>query len=223
MTIGRNISVYFLNPLTIMFVWIVLVILPADGLAQEVKITQNLSEFEFAIGGKIHRIIRNQDTSHRLTNSFSKTSRKCPPFCIHPMIAAPGIETVGELELMDFLKQLVEPGKGLLIDARIQKFFEKGTIPGAVNIPFTLFSAEQNPYIDKIHAVLGGVRKADGKWDFSNALDLMLFCNGPWCDQSPRALKDLIKAGFPAQKLYYYRGGMQNWQSLGLTVELPTS
>jgi hypothetical protein len=27
--------------------------------------------------------------------------------------------------------------------------------------------------------------------------------------------------GYPAEKLYYYRGGMQMWQSLGLTTVLP--
>ncbi len=191
--------------------------------AQSVNITQNLPAFEVTIGNKKLRIERIQDTNNRLTNSFSKTSRKCPPFCIHPMKAAPGIETVGELELLDFLKDSVETGKGLLIDARIAKFYDKGTIPGSVNIPFTLFSPEENPFIDKIRAVLGGRKDASGNWNFKNALNLMLFCNGPWCDQSPRALKNLLAAGYPPEKLFYYRGGMQNWQSLGLTIEVPTS
>jgi len=194
-----------------------------SALAQDVNITQELPAFEVKIGNKTHRIDRIQDTANRLTNSFSKTSRKCPPFCIHPMKAAPGIETVGELELMDFLKDTVEPGDGLLIDARIASFYEKGTIPGSVNIPFTLFSPDENPFIDKIRAVLGGKKDATGTWNFKNALELMLFCNGPWCDQSPRALRNLLAAGYPAEKLYYYRGGMQNWQNLGLSVEVPLS
>jgi hypothetical protein len=28
----------------------------------------------------------------------------------------------------------------------------------------------------------------------------------------------MIEAGFPAEKIFYYRGGMQNWNMLGLTV-----
>tara|TARA_R110000787_G_scaffold22441_6_gene65214 strand:- start:139 stop:240 length:102 start_codon:yes stop_codon:yes gene_type:complete len=28
----------------------------------------------------------------------------------------------------------------------------------------------------------------------------------------------MIEAGFPADKIYYYRGGMQSWNALGLTV-----
>ena len=43
--------------------------------------------------GKRVRIQRNQDTDHRLTNSFTKTSRPCPPFCIHPMQTTVGQST----------------------------------------------------------------------------------------------------------------------------------
>ena len=189
--------------------------------AAQVNITASKAFVEFTVSGKTYRIERNQDQKHRLTNSFAKTSRACPPFCIHPIKAAKGVVTVGEIELLEFMKVRVEKGKGLLIDARIPAFYKKGTIPGAINIPFNLFAFDQNPYLDRILAVLGGVKKINGDWDFSNALDLLLFCNGPWCDQSPRAIRNLIDAGYPANKLFYYRGGMQNWQSMGLTVAAP--
>jgi hypothetical protein len=42
-----------------------------------------------------------------------------------------------------------------------------------------------------------------------------------WCDQSPRAIKGLLHLGYPAEKLLYYRGGMQDWMILGLTVVTP--
>jgi hypothetical protein len=42
-----------------------------------------------------------------------------------------------------------------------------------------------------------------------------------WCGQSPHAIKNLLALGYPAEKIYYYRGGMQAWQSLGLTVHTP--
>jgi rhodanese-related sulfurtransferase len=32
----------------------------------------------------------------------------------------------------------------------------------------------------------------------------------------------MIEAGFPAEKIYYYRGGMQAWRMLGLTVVEPS-
>ena len=62
---------------------------------------------------------------------------------------------------------------------------------------------------------------ANSKYDYSRAKDILLWCNGIWCGQSPRAIKGLLALGYPANKIYYYRGGMQAWQSLGLTVSVP--
>lgn len=46
----------------------------------------------------------------------------------------------------------------------------------------------------------------------------ILFCNGPRCPQSPRAIRSLIEAGFRAEALAYYRGGMHDW----VTLSMPT-
>jgi rhodanese-related sulfurtransferase len=48
-----------------------------------------------------------------------------------------------------------------------------------------------------------------------------MYCNGPWCGQSPTAIKRLLRAGYPASRIKYYRGGMQSWESFGLTVVEP--
>ncbi len=48
--------------------------------------------------------------------------------------------------------------------------------------------------------------------------EIVLFCNGPWCGQSPTAIRRIIEAGYPAEKIRYYRWGMQGWRMLGLTV-----
>ena len=63
-----------------------------------------------------------------------------------------------------------------------------------------------------------GVRIIDGQRDFRNVTTLVLFCNGRWCPQSGINIKTLIKMGYPAYKLKWYRGGMQSWVSLGLTT-----
>jgi len=204
-------------------------ILPLAGLllplstasALEVNLTAELPYLDIEQDGKRVRIQRIQDTEHQLTNSFTKTSRPCPPFCIHPMQAAIGVDTVGEVELLDFLVRRVRTGEGLLIDSRTPEWYQKGTIPGAVNIPWTLFAdGADERHTGKILTALGAVDQ-DGQWDFDDAPLMMMFCNGPWCDQSPRAIKNLVSLGYPPEKLYYYRGGMQVWQSLGLTTRIP--
>lgn len=182
-------------------------------------ITPELAAKQVTINGKTITIAREQDPAARIPDEFSKTARACPPFCVHPMSAGVGVDTYGELEVLDFLETRVATGRGLLIDSRLPEWFEKGALPGAINVPFATVE-DSNPYRDQILEALGAVKIGAG-WNFDNAMELALYCNGPWCDQSPRAIRSLMSAGYPAAKLKYYRGGMQSWLSLGLTVKQP--
>ncbi len=183
-----------------------------------VGLTADMPYLEINHKGKKIKIKRIQNEAHRLTDNYSKTSRPCPPFCITPIEAAPNVKTVGELEVIKFLKKEVSSETGLLIDARLDEFYNIETIPGAVNIPFTLFT---NPASIKEVALLLGVTQKGQQYDFSQAKTLYLFCNGPWCEQSPRAIKALINFGYPTNKIHYYRGGMQLWKLFSLTTVLP--
>lgn len=188
--------------------------------ADPVGLTPDTLRKDIVIGGQTIVIAREQDNAATLPEEFTRTSRPCPPFCIAPMTVAPGVGTLGELEVIAFLEDRVAQGTGVLVDSRLPDFFIKGAIPGAVNVPFTALDPA-NPYRDAILEALGAVRQGGG-WDFAGAQHLALYCNGPWCDQSPRAIQHLLEAGYPAAKLHYYRGGMQDWLSLGLTTVLPT-
>ena len=190
------------------------------GHAQDVRIAEDLPHAEIAVGGLSLRIERAQDPAAMLTGEFARTSRACPPFCVQPAVAAPGVVTVGELELIAFLQQDVAAGTGIVIDARLPEWHAKGTIPGAVNVPFLTLSPD-NPFRQDLLVALGAVPTSDGQFDFSSALDVTAFCNGAWSDQAPRAIRLLLEAGYPSEKLRYYRGGMQDWQVLGLTVAPP--
>jgi len=185
----------------------------------KVKITPNISKVDVDVLGDVVTIKRIQDTNHKLKNSYAKTSRPCPPFCVQPFEPIKGIKTIGELELLKFLKNDVSNNTGVLVDARLPKWYKEGTIPGAINIPFPILNPK-SPYIEKVLPVLGA-KKVDGKWDFSNAQKLVIFDNGPWSQQGTRAMEHLVNIGYPKDKISYYRGGMQYWQILGLTVLNP--
>ncbi len=203
------------------FTSMIVIIAFGQSIFAKVNITENLSSVSVEHNGKTIKIQRIQNTRNKLTNSYTKTSRPCPPFCIHPMEVAEGVRTVGELELLDFLQNEAKNNGGLLIDSRMPQWYKKSTIPGALNIPFTLLTkGNKKGYFDRILTLLGAV-KQDGIWNFSKAQKLLLFCNGPWCDQSPREIKSLLAVGYPASKILYYRGGMQNWQMMGLTIIKP--
>ena len=61
----------------------------------------------------------------------------------------------------------------------------------------------------------------DGKYNFKNAKTMLLFCNGVWCPQSTWAIENLLKIGYPKEKLMWYRGGMYSWKMLNLTSVIP--
>jgi len=189
--------------------------------ALEVNITEGLPYVDIDVDGKPIRIQRTQDTKHKLTNSYTKTSRPAPPFSIQPFQPIKGIETISELDVLDFLKNQVSKNRGVLVDARMPKWHQAGTIPGSTNIPFSILSPKkENIYIKKIFSLLD-VKKTNKTWDFKNAQQLLIFDNGPWCQQGVRAMKNLVKLGYPKSKILYYRGGMQYWQILGLTTMVP--
>ena len=104
------------------------------------------------------------------------------------------VRTVDEIEVNHFLETNEQ-----VIDGRTPDFYEKSTIPGAKNIPHT------------------EIKQRMGELDRERPA--IFFCNGPQCPQSPTAIRNLLEAGYPADKILYYRGGMHDWVTLGLPVE----
>lgn len=113
---------------------------------------------------------------------------------LQPWEAAPGVRTVGELELAE----LVENGAAA-VDCRTVGSLGGRTIPGSLLLP-------HDEIVDR-KAELGPDRLA------------ILFCNGPQCPQSPDAIRRLLEAGHPSAALAYYRGGMHDWITLALPTE----
>lgn len=184
----------------------ILVICADMALAETVVgITKDMPTATIETGNGPVEIKRIEDTENAIDGEWARTSRPCPDFCIQPMTVADEVTTIGELELIAMLQ---DP-EALVVDSRTNDWFQGGTIPGAVNIPYTYI-------IDEL-AQLGCEPDFDG-WDCEGARPVALFCNGIWCGQSPTAIRNMLEAGYPAERIFYYRGGMQVWRVLGLTV-----
>ncbi len=200
--------------------WLNLTPVIAEDLA--VGITRYMDKFEGTVNGEAIKIQRNQDQTNTVNPAFAKTSRKCPPFCIQPADLGSGVETIAELEVIDYLDRMAKGDDSiLLIDSRTPKWVAKGTIPGAINIPWTKLNAAKGADPLSISEILidtFGAKEIEGLWDFREAKTLILFCNGMWCGQSPNNIENLLRFGYPANKIKWYRGGMQDWELLGLTT-----
>jgi rhodanese-related sulfurtransferase len=193
--------------------------------AANVNITAEIESVSVQHGESQVVIKRNQDLNNTINPAFAKTSRQCPPSCIQPASLSIGVETIAELEVLDYLKQQSNGDDSILIiDSRLTDWVAKGTIPGAINIPWTKLDSEQGADSIAIGAILQeklNARNLSGLWDFTTARTLILFCNGIWCGEASNSIMNLLRYGYPAHKIKWYRGGMQSWQSLGLTTVTP--
>jgi rhodanese-related sulfurtransferase len=128
---------------------------------------------------------------------------------LQPLVPVAGVTPVTEIEMLNAMNDQ----DALLVDMRESEDRIKGTIPGSYHIPYTEVSGRMDELGCK------KVDKAGAKgWDCSGAKKVYAFCNGPVCPQSPTAILAMTRDGFPASKIYYYRGGMLDWDALGFPV-----
>ena len=202
-----------------------LLVLPGISTAAEVNISAEIESVTVKHGDKDIVIMRNQNQKNTVNPAFAKTSRKCPPFCIQPSSLAPGVETIGELEVLDYLKRIAQGDNTILVvDSRTPAWVAKGTIPGAINIPWTSLDPDKGADPISMGEILEGqfnAKNLEGMWNFRDVKTLVMFCNGMWCGQSPNNIMNLLGFGYPAHKIKWYRGGMQNWENLGLSTAKP--
>ena len=207
--------------------------------SKPVGITPTLSSITVTHNGKPTEIKRNQDNANTVNPAFAKTSRPCPPFCIQPISLGKGIQTIGEVEVINYADKMSKGDSNImLVDSRTPDWVAKGTIPGAVNVSWVELTPKKGATTEGIMNVMTkqfGVKIAEGKdaldvdeaiadgdtttvFDFTDAKTLVMFCNGMWCGQSPASIAALRKFGYPADRIKYYRGGMQDWEILGLST-----
>tara|TARA_R110002049_G_scaffold135950_12_gene295578 strand:+ start:304 stop:1059 length:756 start_codon:yes stop_codon:yes gene_type:complete len=171
----------------------------------------------FIFDGNRIKIMANSKDADLYASRFASIPASCDPHCIAPQVAAVGIDTVIEPEVLEFLEQTVGGNQGLLVDARMPVDREMGYIPGSVSLPHVTM-AEAGDIRGQIMLALGA-REFDGVYNFADAQALMVFDNGPSQNDAGELIANLLEIGYPPEKIKYYRGGMQVWSVLALTIQ----
>lgn len=199
---------------------------PAEDDPWPVKIRPEIPYVDLPnlVDGKPLRLQRSQDPDAMVGFDFGYTSRPCLPFCIQPMQLQPGVQTIGELEIIEYLKKMDGGDDNILIiDSRTDNWLNKGMIPGAISIPWKKLHyrhTDKATMLELLEFEFGVANEGDFL-NFENAKTLVLYCNGNWCGQSPTTIRSLLMLGYPAHKLKWYRGGMQAWKMLGFITITP--
>ncbi|MAY41328.1 rhodanese-like domain-containing protein [uncultured Neptuniibacter sp.] len=185
----------------------------AEG-ARKAMITPELYSFTVEHDGEPIEVMRNQNPDNKVHELYNTTFRGMPQ-PIHPF-EPHDVETIGEREFVALMQAAQKDENILIVDTRTEGWHYRLTIPGSVNVPFTVMKEEESA-ADALDD-FGVVKNADGSYDFAQAKTLAMFCNGYWCGQTPTLIRALLEKDYPADKMKYYRGGMQAWTSLGLTT-----
>lgn len=90
----------------------------------------------------------------------------------------------------------------VIVDSRKASDFQKGYIEGAVGLPNT----------DTNGASLAKIAP-------NKATPLLFYCNGVKCGRSGKAAQIAMGEGY--KKIYWFRGGMEEWEAKGLPVVHP--
>ena len=136
---------------------------------------------------------------------------KTPPALIkgflQPMVPAEGVTPVGEIDIIE----MIGKEDSMLVDMRMKDHvLQLGTIPGSVNIPYTEVAMNMDQF--------GCAQQGEG-WNCDGVTTkVYAFCNSSTCPQSPNGIRAMIREGYPAELIYYYRGGYQDWTIHGLTT-----
>ncbi len=182
-----------------------------------IPISKGVKSVKITLNEETFTIIRNQSKDAKISALYETTFRGIP----QPMVLASGVETVGELEFIEYMKKAQNDETIIIVDSRTPGWYERLRIPGAVNIPFTDFNNKEDA-IEAMEDNLNVEIKDDNSLDFSKAKTMVVYCNGYWCGQTPAMVKNskfsLLKMNYPSSKIKYYRGGMQAWTSMGFTV-----
>ena len=171
----------------------------------------------FIFNGAQVRIARENAQAAEFAASFTATDDSCGAACIAPLNVAPGVATLDEPQVLRFMMDEIANNAGLMVDARSVEDRARGFIPGSVSLPHSTVDPKGRFWHEIVKAL--GATSQGGVIEYSNARALLVYDTGPSTDDAGQLVRNLLAVGYPAEKIKYYRGGMQVWSVLGFNIE----
>ena len=131
------------------------------------------------------------------------TSRAAQPPASETRLARRGLAVVPLARVVELHRDpRFAEGRIVFIDARDDRHFHAGRIPGAIQL--------DHYHLDRHAAkVLAACLIAE---------QIVVYCNGGNCEDSELAAGDLLDFGVPASKILVYAGGIDEWRRQGLPI-----
>ena len=182
-----------------------LLLVASQAIAEVAMIEKGVSAVEVSLDDQQCTIQRSGQQGY---DAYARTDQGMP----QPIELAPGLQTLGELEFIDYMVKASSDDSILVIDTRTEDWHERLHIPCTTNVSFKNFADNRDDALFYLTEVFGAEENDDGSLSFDNAKTVVGYCNGYWCGQTPAMYKNakfsLLNLGYPADKLKYYRGGM---------------
>jgi rhodanese-related sulfurtransferase len=152
-------------------------------------------------------------SSHPLTNSVPgtnatpglTTTNAAPLELLAARLREKGLHLAGSNQVIELFKDpRCQQGLVIFVDAREDRHYQEGHIPGAYQLDYYRPEAY-------LAALLPLCQLAQ---------QIVVYCNGGTCEDSEFAATFLLSAGVAKEKLLVYGGGVAEWTTNGLPVEL---
>jgi len=130
--------------------------------------------------------------------------RNYAPRTPEPIPSGPGsteaAEPYGTVTLDDVARIVADPsrvGLDVVLDARNQKAFERGHVPGAIRCdPYNL----EQDFDYAMSMALGAER-------------VVIYCHGGKCEDSYLLAQELVNHGVLTERIYIFKGGWEAWEA----------
>ncbi|MEP4190370.1 MAG: sulfurtransferase, partial [Sneathiella sp.] len=143
------------------------------GAQAESLIKPGVTEFSVTLNGETCKISRNQTKGNVIHKLYQTTERGRP----QPISLAPGIETLGELEFIEYMQKAQTDPSILIVDTRTEGWHRNLRIPCTINVPYTQLNDDRFVALSTVIDEFGVEEKEDESLDFSKAKTIVGYCN----------------------------------------------